>query len=96
MNTPRAEYPRPQLVREDWLNLNGPWGFAFDPGRSGMQRGLPAADALPGEIIVPFCPESALSGIGDIDFPPRRVVSPHLPGAGGLAGGARVAARGRR
>ncbi len=70
MNTPRAEYPRPQLVREDWLNLNGPWGFAFDPGRSGMQRGLPAADALPGEIIVPFCPESALSGIGDIDFHP--------------------------
>lgn len=70
MEIPRAEYPRPQLVRENWLNLNGPWGFAFDPGRSGMQRGLPTADSLPGEIVVPFCPESALSGLADVDFHP--------------------------
>ena len=45
MDVPRPEYPRPQMVREAWLNLNGPWGFAFDPGRSGIDRGLP--DAAP-------------------------------------------------
>jgi beta-galactosidase/beta-glucuronidase len=68
--TPRPEYPRPQLARAQWLNLNGRWGFAFDPGRSGVARGLPQAERLDGEIVVPFCPESPLSGIGDIDFHP--------------------------
>jgi beta-galactosidase/beta-glucuronidase len=68
MEPPRQEYPRPQLVRERWLNLNGRWAFEFDPGRSGIQRGLPQADRLHGEILVPFCPESRLSGIGDVDF----------------------------
>ena len=62
--------PRPQLVRPNWMNLNGTWEFAFDPGRSGLDRGLPAAESLPGEIVVPFCPESPLSGIGDADFHP--------------------------
>ena len=70
MDIPRPEYPRPQMVRPEWLNLNGVWGFAFDPGRSGMQRGLPQAEHLPQEILVPFCPESSLSGLGDIDFHP--------------------------
>lgn len=70
MDTPRPEYPRPQMVRPSWLNLNGPWGFAFDPGRSGAQRGLPSADRLTGEILVPYCPESPLSGLGDPDFHP--------------------------
>ena len=66
----RPEYPRPQRTRGRWLNLNGPWGFAFDPGRSGIARGLPAADRLSGEILVPYCPESALSGLADTDFHP--------------------------
>lgn len=70
MSLPRDEYPRPQLVRRQWQNLNGPWGFAFDPGRSGIQRGLPGVDRLPHEILVPFCPESSLSGHGDPDFHP--------------------------
>lgn len=70
MNEPRPEYPRPQLFRARWLNLNGPWAFAFDPGLSGVARGLPQASALPGEILVPFCPESGLSGLGDPDFHP--------------------------
>jgi len=70
MEPVRPEYPRPQLVRDVWLNLNGTWGFEFDPGRSGAQRGLPGADRLRGEIVVPFCPESTLSGIGDVDFHP--------------------------
>ena len=65
---PRAEYPRPQMVRENWLNLNGRWQFDFDYGRSGRERGLPASASLSGEILVPFCPESRLSGIGHTDF----------------------------
>jgi beta-galactosidase/beta-glucuronidase len=68
MEIPRPEYPRPQLERRQWLNLNGAWQFEFDPALSGVARGLATADALAGEILVPFCPESALSGLGDVDF----------------------------
>ena len=60
-----------QFRRESaWMNLNGKWDFAFDPGRSGLGRGLPAGDpkAFPRKIAVPFCPESKLSGIADTDF----------------------------
>lgn len=64
---PRPEYPRPSFAREDWLNLNGTWQFARDPGDSGLERGLVTAE-LPERILVPFCPESELSGIGDTDF----------------------------
>ncbi|NLG51375.1 MAG: beta-galactosidase [Chloroflexi bacterium] len=70
MEQPRPEYPRPQCTRPDWLNLNGKWEFAFDPNLSGIGRGLAHADRLADEIIVPFCPESSLSGIGDVDFHP--------------------------
>ncbi|MGW7350713.1 glycoside hydrolase family 2 protein [Streptomyces sp. NPDC054784] len=66
-SVPRPEYPRPGFVREDWLNLNGSWQFARDPGDSGLERGLTHAE-LPERITVPFCPESELSGIGDTDF----------------------------
>ncbi len=69
-DVPRSEYPRPQMVRPDWINLNGVWQFEMDPGASGRDRGLPEADRLQGEIIVPFCPESRLSGIGHTDFIP--------------------------
>ena len=51
------EYPRPQLVRENWQNLNGLWDYA-----------ITAKDAKPevyeGKILVPFAAESALSGVG--------------------------------
>ena len=68
---PRPEYPRPDLVRERWENLNGAWQFAQDPGRSGVSRGLANPDrALSSEIVVPFCPESRLSSIGNTDFMP--------------------------
>ena len=70
MSIPRPEYPRPQYVRETWLNLNGCWEFALDPGCSGRARGLAAAEKLEQKIIVPFCPESSLSGVGIIDFMP--------------------------
>jgi beta-galactosidase/beta-glucuronidase len=60
------EYPRPQLVRPNWLNLNGQWDFAFDEA---MQFQTPSDD-IPFDrtITVPFAPESSASGIGDQGF----------------------------
>ena len=65
---PRPEYPRPQLVREDWINLNGVWEFEIDHGKSGQARELFKKGNLKDEILVPFCPESKLSGIEYKDF----------------------------
>ena len=65
---PRPEYPRPQFVRDPWLNLNGTWTYAFDPGKSGMQRGFAHSEGFDDEIVVPFCPESRLSGVHHVDF----------------------------
>jgi len=64
----RAEYPRPQFVREEWMNLNGEWEFEFDYGKSGIDRKLFEGGAFSRKIQVPFCPESSLSGIGCKDF----------------------------
>jgi Glycosyl hydrolases family 2, sugar binding domain/Glycosyl hydrolases family 2, TIM barrel domain/Glycosyl hydrolases family 2 len=54
---PLPEYPRPQMQREQWLNLNGKWSYAIRP----------ASEAKPekwdGEIVVPFAAESMLSGV---------------------------------
>ena len=65
---PRSEYPRPQFVREGWMNLNGVWQFEIDHGDSGRKRGLVEKKTLDGTILVPFCPESRLSGVGYTDF----------------------------
>jgi len=54
---PLPEYPRPQLTRADWLNLNGIWDFAV----TGRDAGQPST--WPEAIRVPFVAESALSGI---------------------------------
>jgi len=67
MSIPRPEYPRPQFVRADWLNLNGTWQFEADYGDSGIERGVKDR-ALAGTITVPFCPESKLSGLEHVDF----------------------------
>src|SRR5687768_9490548 len=69
VSVPRPEYPRPQFVREQWLCLNGEWQFEIDAGDSGEARGLKQRD-LTGTIVVPFCPESELSGVGHTDFMP--------------------------
>ena len=50
---PRPEYPRPHLQRSEWLNLNGEWEFGAGEKPTFDRR-----------ILVPFCPESDLSGIG--------------------------------
>ncbi len=68
---PRPEHPKPQFKRDKWLNLNGEWDFAFDFSLSGDDKSWPKnPSALDKKILVPFCPESKLSGIGFTDFMP--------------------------
>ena len=57
------EYPRPQLQRENWTNLNGLWSY----GMAAKDADKPGEWA--GEILVPFAPESALSGEGKLMQP---------------------------
>ena len=71
---PRPEYPRPQFERSEWVNLNGAgWTVELDPGASGGQPGreLFKSRGFSRKIIVPFCVESDLSGVGYRDFVPQ-------------------------
>ena len=70
--TPRPEYPRPQFQRDQWVNLNGPWSYEFDFGESGRHFGRERfkCTGFDDTIVVPFCPESNLSGVGHTDFIP--------------------------
>ena len=52
------EYPRPQLKREYWENLNGLWNYALQSKKIAKPR------KYQGDILVPFCIESSLSGVG--------------------------------
>jgi beta-galactosidase/beta-glucuronidase len=52
------EYPRPQMVRSDWCNLNGLWDYAI------LDKTQPMPEQFQGKILVPFAAESALSGVG--------------------------------
>lgn len=52
---PLPEYPRPQLVRSSYLCLNGLWDYAVEDGDEHTRRST-------GKILVPFAPESLLSG----------------------------------
>lgn len=51
------EYPRPQLERTDWVNLNGEWEYAIKP------KGEVEPNSFDGNILVPFAVESSLSGV---------------------------------
>lgn len=68
MEIPRPEHPRPDFQRSNWLNLNGPWQFEIDQACSGAERGFTSGREFSKEIIVPFPPESILSGIHELDF----------------------------
>ena len=54
----------PDLCRDNWLTLNGEWQFEIDKAGDGEARGLSYGKDLNGKIVVPFCPESKLSGLG--------------------------------
>ena len=66
MNTP-SPHPRPQLQRPTWRTLDGEWQFAYDDVARWQQ---PADVTFDRTIMVPYAPESALSGIHDSGFHP--------------------------
>ena len=68
MSIPRPEYPRPDLTRESFLNLNGKWEFEIEKGAAKRQDKFLKKGSLAGEITVPFAPESKLSGVEHLDF----------------------------
>ncbi|UYP44821.1 Beta-galactosidase [Candidatus Lokiarchaeum ossiferum] len=61
------EYPRPQMQRSEWLNLNGLWDFRIETEPSSI---LTRYDH---QILVPFCPESALSGVQQPILPNNKI-----------------------
>ena len=77
---PLADYPRPQLQRSEWMCLNGPWLYAVRADKK-------APDTWDGEIIVPYSPESMLSGAKKAPGIPcgtsGRSISPKSPRASG-------------
>ena len=82
-STPWQVYPRPQLKRNSYVNLNGNWEFTVSPDGQ-----LP--QVYDRTILVPFCPESQLSGLkfhpkdGDYLFYRRSFSTPELPAGGRL------------
>src|ERR1700722_10834956 len=58
-NAPLPEYPRPQMVRSNWLNLNGVW--QFEP--TVTNSAVPTGQTLTNQILVPYPMESAISGV---------------------------------
>ena len=61
------EYPRPTMVRSDWMSLNGLWDWAV------VATNAPKPDRWSGQILVPFPIESALSGVGRVLQPSERL-----------------------
>ncbi|WP_022778229.1 glycoside hydrolase family 2 protein [Butyrivibrio sp. AE3009] len=55
------EYPRPQFVRDNYVNLNGYWDYTFVSEKESVE--IPSDDKMEGKILVPFSPEAMLSGV---------------------------------
>ena len=66
-DNPLPEYPRPQLARKQWINLNGPWTYAI------VDASAPRPASFDKRIIVPFPVESQLSGAGEWVAPNQRL-----------------------
>ena len=62
------EYPRPQFKRNEWLNLNGEWNFAFDDNEIGLKEKWYNSFPKQAKIKVPFAYQAEHSGIGDPKF----------------------------
>src|SRR4051794_28023673 len=77
---PLPEYPRPQLERKQWTNLNGPWSYAL------VDASAPRPASFDKTIIVPYPIESQLSGAGEWVAPNQRLwyrrtfATPQVPG----------------
>ncbi len=66
-----SSYPRPQLVRDQWTDLCGEWEFAYDDDDQGLNQGwFTGEHPFDRVIVVPFPPESALSGVHDTTHHP--------------------------
>jgi beta-galactosidase/beta-glucuronidase len=64
-------HPRPRVTRADWVDLNGTWQFAYDDADAGLGERWPENPGkFDRQIVVPFAPESEMSGIGDTGFHP--------------------------
>ncbi|MDB5074011.1 MAG: hypothetical protein JWO42_190, partial [Chloroflexi bacterium] len=65
-------HPRPQLARQNWLDLRGAWGFSHDDEGRGSDEGWQLQpERFDRTILVPFPPESKASGIGETGYHPR-------------------------
>lgn len=78
------DYPRPQMVRPGWQNLNGLWDYAITPAEAGPPQ------AFDGKILVPYPIESALSGVQKPLLPGQRLWYRTSFAAPRLRGGARL------
>jgi hypothetical protein len=78
--TPRPEHPRPDFERLDWLNLNGTWGFRYDPEGRGVRESWFSGNGsqFHEQIVVPYAWQSKLSEQCNPDY--RRVKSGSMAG----------------
>ena len=68
VSIPLPEHPRPDFMRSEWINLNGPWSFALDSLDVGMNENWQSGETpFPLTITVPFSWAAPLSGIGRKD-----------------------------